>query len=191
MLFRVLGLLGLVFLSACATITTSPSQNLTVLTEPPGASCEIQRNNHHVAVVNPTPGTARIGKSTRDTTISCTREGHMPAQATLSPEFQPVTLGNVLIGGVVGIIVDVSTGAVAKYPDSVQLTLVPASFTSPEERAAYFTNRAAEIRREAEQQVATIRHGCEASSCGTRVAEAEASRDRFLTQLEEQRQRSL
>ncbi|MBP0444353.1 hypothetical protein J8J14_06130 [Roseomonas sp. SSH11] len=191
MLLRLCALIGLVFLSACATITTSPSQNLTVLTEPPGASCEIQRNSRHVAVVSPTPGTARIGKSVHDTTVTCTREAHLPAQATLTPEFQPVTLGNILIGGVVGLVVDVSTGAVSKYPETVQVTLIPASFPSPEDKAAYFAQRALEIRRATDLHLASIRQGCQGSDCDTRVAEAEAQRDRFLVQLEERRQQTL
>lgn len=191
MLLRVLGLIGVTFLSACATITTSPSQNLSVLTEPAGATCDIQRNGRHVATVNPTPGTARIGKSTRETTVSCTREGHMPAQAVLSPEFQPVVLGNILLGGVVGLVVDASTGAMSKYPDSVQLTLVPAAFPTAEARATYFTTRAAEIRQASDERVATIRRGCGETGCESQVTDAEANRDRFLAQLEEQRQKPL
>lgn len=184
MLPRLLGLIGLAFLSACATITTSPSQNLSVLTEPAGATCEIQRNGRHVATVNPTPGTARIGKSTSESTVSCTREGHLPAQAVLSPEFQPVVLGNILLGGVIGIIVDASTGAVAKYPDSVQLTLPPADFPTPEARAAYFTTRAAEIRRASDERTAAARKDCNSPSCDARAAEIEAERDRALARLE-------
>ncbi|MCR0984636.1 hypothetical protein [Roseomonas populi] len=190
MLLRLTALLGLVFLSACATITTSPSQDLTVLTEPPGADCRIERNSNLVATLEATPGQVRIGNSTRDTTVACAREGYTPAQAVLTPRFQPMLLGNALAGGVVGVIVDVSTGAAARYPDTVQMTMIPTSFASPEAKAAYFTGRSTEIRRAVDVQVTTIRQGCRSGTCDTEVAEAEASRDRFLTELEDLRQKT-
>ncbi|MBP0494125.1 hypothetical protein [Roseomonas indoligenes] len=190
MLLRLTALLGLVFLSACATITTSPSQDLTVLTEPAGAACQMERGGQPVAQLAQTPGTVRIGKSTRETTVSCTKEGHLPAQAVLSPEFQPVVLGNILIGGIVGLVVDASTGAIAKYPDTVQLTLVSAGFASPEARAAYFGDRAATIRREADERVAQMRRNCGSSGCESQVSDATANRDRSLAQLEDLRQKT-
>ncbi|WP_426954828.1 hypothetical protein [Muricoccus radiodurans] len=131
MLLRLASLVGLAFLPACATITTSPSQNVNVVTEPAGATCTFQRNGQTVGVVNPTPGTVRIGKSSRNTTVSCTREGHLTTEAVLTPEFQPMFLGNILIGGVVGIIVDASTGAVSRYPDALQITLPPDPAAQP------------------------------------------------------------
>ena len=39
-------------------------------------------------------------------------------------EFQPATIGNILIGGVIGIGVDSMTGAAMKYPTSVEVPLV-------------------------------------------------------------------
>jgi len=122
-LLRRLAVLLPLGLCACATITTSPSQDLAIATEPPGARCEVHRDGRFVGTLEATLGTLRIGKSSRDSVVTCTRPGHRPAQATLRPEFNPVTIGNVLLGGVVGIIVDASTGAVSRYPDSVQLVL--------------------------------------------------------------------
>ena len=53
------------------------------------------------------------------------------AVITLSSEFQAMTLGNVLIGGVVGIVVDAASGAAGRYPNSVTLTLAPPGGNAP------------------------------------------------------------
>jgi len=120
---RLVALLGIAVLPACATIVSSPSQDVAVLTEPPGAACTLARNGAPVGAVLATPGTVRIGRSARETTVACTRDGHQPAQAALPPGFNPWFLGNILLGGIVGIVVDVSTGAVNRYPDEVRLAL--------------------------------------------------------------------
>lgn len=123
------GLLAALFLAlvlpGCATITTSTNQSFTVLTEPDGARCELRRGDVLVAYVNPTPGTVQIGKSSRPMQVRCIREGHASAVMEVQPEFQPMFLGNILIGGLVGVIVDTSTGAIAYYPDTVRLALAP------------------------------------------------------------------
>jgi hypothetical protein len=124
-LLRATVLLGLAFLPGCATIVTTPSQDVAVTTEPAGAACTFHRNGQQVGALTATPGTVRIGKSGRETGVSCTREGYQPAQATLQPSLNPWFIGNILLGGIVGIIVDASTGAVSRYPESVQLAMTP------------------------------------------------------------------
>ncbi len=111
--------------SACATITTGTSHTMTVTTEPPGAACILARDGATVGAVNPTPGSVTISKSTRDLAVTCTRDGYAPAVQSVSASFQPATLGNLLLGGVVGIIVDASSGAANRYPDAVALSLQP------------------------------------------------------------------
>src|SRR4051794_15818214 len=98
-------LLGLL-LPGCATITSGTTATIAVMSEPPGATCRISRSGAVIAVANPTPGTATISKSTRDLAVDCSRSGNQPGAAVVQPEFQPMTLGNVLIGGLIGIAVD-------------------------------------------------------------------------------------
>lgn len=112
-------------LPACATITTGTSHNLTILTTPPGAACEIRRGGEVVGAVNPTPGSVRISKSGREMQITCNRAGMEQAQLAVAPGFQAATLGNILLGGLVGIVVDGATGAAATYPSSVTLAMAP------------------------------------------------------------------
>ncbi len=118
---RVLLLVGLVALSACASIVEGTEQSVTIMTEPSGAACKLERQGVVVSLVNPTPGTARIGKSKENVTVLCDKDGHESAAAPLASEFQAMTFGNLIFGGIIGVAVDAGTGAMNKYPDSVSL----------------------------------------------------------------------
>lgn len=115
----------------CATITTGTSHSLTIITEPEGAICELHRSGEIIGVVNPTPGTVRISKSSRDIEVRCRRHGLADANVTLSPDFQAMTLGNILIGGVVGVVVDAASGAVGRYPTSITIRMAPPGGNAP------------------------------------------------------------
>ena len=45
--------------------------------------------------------------------------------ATVEPGLQPWFLGNLLLGGILGIIVDAASGAVSLYPSSTNVVLQP------------------------------------------------------------------
>jgi hypothetical protein len=122
---RAAGLMLLLWLPACATVTTGTTQSIAVLTEPAGAMCQLTRDGTTIAVANPTPNTVTISKSSRELTVRCTRDGHQPAVATVSPEFQGATAGNLLLGGVVGIVIDAASGAASQYPPNINLVLAP------------------------------------------------------------------
>jgi len=110
-------------LSGCATITTGTSQTVLVETSPDGAVCRFSRNSKEVGIVNPTPGTLFIDKSSKPLSVICTREGYLPNFGDLKPNFAPMTLGNILLGGVIGIVVDAATGAGSKYDATITIEL--------------------------------------------------------------------
>lgn len=161
-------------LPACATITTGTSHNLTVLTEPPGATCELRRGDEVVGVVNPTPGSVRISKSSRDVIIRCRREGMADAVVTLSSELQAMTLGNILIGGVIGIAVDAASGAAGRYPNSVTLTLAPPGGNAPNAPQIDSLNARIEALR-------SLCAPAERLRCETEINRLEAERARLAT----------
>lgn len=120
---RLLCLFGLFLTSACASITQGTTQSVSVVTDPPGASCVISREGVQVATVNPTPGSIRVEKSSRSLDMSCTLENYEPGQTSIPASTDAMTAGNVLVGGVIGLAVDASTGAMNKYPPDVSLSL--------------------------------------------------------------------
>ncbi|MEL6373711.1 MAG: hypothetical protein AAFR04_07060 [Pseudomonadota bacterium] len=110
-------------LGGCATIVEGTSQKLTVNTAPQGANCVLNRNGERIGAVASTPGTVDISNSRHDILISCDRAGYSRTQATLNSRFQAMTLGNLLVGGVVGVVVDAGSGAMNKYDKAITIPM--------------------------------------------------------------------
>src|SRR6185436_19391524 len=102
---------AVILTSGCATIVKGRSQSVTVRTDPPGATCELSKQGQSLGVVNPTPGTVQLGKGAAALDVSCKRLGYLDATAKVSSSFQGWTLGNAILGGIVGIVVDAGSGA--------------------------------------------------------------------------------
>ncbi len=112
-----------VIITGCATITTGTTQSILVDTKPAGAICRFSREGKEIGVVNPTPGMFVIDKSVIPMSAICTKDGYFPTTGAVQSHFQPVTLGNVLLGGVVGVIVDTASGAQSIYEASITIDL--------------------------------------------------------------------
>ena len=186
---RIFAAFPLLALGACATVVDGTDQTVTVLTEPAGAECTLTREGDTVGAVNPTPGSVVLDKSRVDVSVACRKDGHVDGTAVLSSDFQAMTLGNVLIGGFIGVAVDTASGAMHKYPDSITVVLTPEEFASEEERDAFFERRKARIEANAETAVAELRKNCDPDQqdCDALAAKVEEKRDAELRALEEQR----
>jgi hypothetical protein len=119
--FAVLALVAL--LPACATVVDGTGDTVTLSTTPAGATCTVDRSGERVGAVAATPGSLRLSKSRHDLNITCTKEGYQPSTTTASSRFTGATFGNVLVGGVVGVVVDAASGANNRYPPDVRLDL--------------------------------------------------------------------
>jgi hypothetical protein len=62
----------------------------------------------------------------------------------MASEFQAMTFGNILFGGLIGVVVDAASGATHEYPPLVTITLVPELFASIAERDAFYEAHAPE-----------------------------------------------
>lgn len=132
-----LRLLLLLALPGCATIVHGANQNLTVTTNPPGASCRLERDGQVVGIANPTPATVRITKGKSDIIATCTREGHDSTTHNHISEFGGATFANVIAGGLIGVAVDAASGANYPYPPEFTINLQPtggAPVTQPEHK---------------------------------------------------------
>ena len=115
--------LSLLALSGCASIVSGSSQVVSVSTTPPGATCEVARRGAPLGVINATPGMVHIGKSAADLNVTCTKPGYETATAATPSSFNGWTFGNLILGGAIGIVVDVATGADFDYPPLVQVSM--------------------------------------------------------------------
>lgn len=122
-MLKALIVMPLALLSACATIVNGSSQTVTVSTTPASATCSLDRMGQRIAAIAATPASVRIDKSKNDLSVTCGKEGYQRATVVHSPSFSGATFGNLIAGGVIGVVVDASSGANYSYPTDIRLEL--------------------------------------------------------------------
>ncbi|WP_300295511.1 hypothetical protein, partial [Ferrovibrio sp.] len=115
-------------LGACSSLTEGTSQTLTFESDPPGAACELKRAGMIIGRAT-TPGTVLVQKTRADIEVTCRKPGYEDAVAQIPYDMAVSTIGNVLIGGGIGLIVDAASGASIKYNPVTSVTLVAKSGT--------------------------------------------------------------
>ena len=178
--------LATLVLPGCATIVKGTTQPVTINTEPAGAACNVVRDGGTIGVVDPTPGTVQIGKIHRPLYVNCKKSGYEDISQQVHSRFQTMTLGNILIGGIIGFGVDAMSGAMYEYPTGVMLALVPLAFGTPAERDEFYDKQRDGIVKESVELKDRIRAECKEDcdaklkvvdeALATRTAEIEARR---------------
>lgn len=112
-------------LSACGSMSGGAVQTVTVDTMPmPGASCTLT-NPKGVWHVPRTPGSVTLANSGYDLTVSCRDEHGAGGEVVAPAKLADVYLGNVLLGGAIGMAVDMSTGGAYTYDPRIIVTMRP------------------------------------------------------------------
>jgi hypothetical protein len=120
-----------VALSACATVIDGTKQPIAVSSTPvTGANCTLNNGRGGFWTVV-TPGTVTVHKAKKDLVIVCKKDGYADATVSVPSHFNGATVGNVLVGGLPGLIVDGATGADYDYPASADVPMVPAGTVTP------------------------------------------------------------
>ncbi len=111
--------ISLNFLTSCASIVEGDDQVVSIETPScPGASCKLI-NNQGTFYVAKTPGTVSLNKSASDLSIECTK-GDVTQIISSESSTEPWSFGNIIFGGLIGVIVDASTGAAYEYNAVIQ-----------------------------------------------------------------------
>lgn len=110
--------------ASCATITRGTSEQLQILSEPSGAEARTS-----MGFVCTTPCTLQVGRKD-EFVVTISKPGYEPAEVSVTTRVNPgggaAFAGNVLIGGVVGMAADATTGAgLDHFPNPVEVELVP------------------------------------------------------------------
>jgi hypothetical protein len=127
---------GATSLGGCASITEGTHQAITVNTNPPGASCVLNRKEGQIATIASTPGDVIIRKTKYDITVVCDKPGYQQATFMDHSGVEGMTFGNAILGGGIGWAIDSSTGSDNKYDSPVNVTLVPVQPAAPADAAA-------------------------------------------------------
>ena len=122
-------------LSACASIIEGGTDKINIATVPAtNATCTL--SNSRGSYDTYTPTSVSVKKSRSDLNIACAdpRSG-AKGQSTVASEVEPWAFGNILIGGLIGLGVDWTTGAAYNYPESasVPMTMPVAVAPTPTE----------------------------------------------------------
>jgi len=178
---------AVVLASGCATITKGTQQTVTVDTDPSGAVCTMSRDGAVVAVVNPTPGSVPVGKGAGAISVICKKASYQDAAGTLASEFQAMTFGNILLGGLIGVAVDAASGAMHEYPSMVKITLIPEEFADAAQRDAFFDRMKAQLRMEVAEVKERTQKVCRPEACANELAAVDAGMNSQLADIERRR----
>lgn len=121
---KILALFISVFLTGCASIIDGTSQEIVVNTNPPGASCVLNREGSPIARISETPGGTVVKKTKHDITILCNKQGYEEATFLNHSGVEGATFGNIVLGGGIGWAIDSASGADNKYTSPVNISLV-------------------------------------------------------------------
>lgn len=184
------GLFFTMIVSGCATLTKGGSQSVTVDTNPSGATCTLSKQGKTLAIINPTPGTVNIEKGKDTISVICKKDGYHDGAGTLSAEFQGMTFGNILFGGLIGLAIDAGSGAIHKYQPMLSLLLIPKEFSSTSERDVFFENMKAEYLSEHSKTISNISETCDARDdakkdfCLSQIKATEAAKEARLAEID-------
>ena len=131
-------------LTGCATIVSGTQQ--TVFIDTPhvnGAECKLNDSKNGSWYLPNTPGGVSVLKGNGPMNIICSKPGYETNSVSVDETFTGATLGNIILGGGIGIFVDAASGAAQHYPDKVIVWMQPKRFASGADRKAWENEKAA------------------------------------------------
>lgn len=176
--------------SACATVLGGTTQEVFIESEPAGAECKVDRLGANLGVVKPTPGRVNVSRSKDTMIVTCVRQGYEPSNEVLASSFTGATFGNILLGGIVGVVIDASSGANNKYPERIMVVLTPESFADEAARDRHFEAVKERLRASADAEIKRINDNCGATGqefCKIESQKVADVRDKALADIDKKR----
>lgn len=119
-------LAGGLLLVSCATIVSGTKQTVRITSSPSNAAVVIDGVN-----MGSTPLTTELTKK-RVHNVELKLDGYTPYKAALTKKFNPWFIGNIAFGGIIGVIVDASNGAINNLsPKAIDAQLEPDASYAP------------------------------------------------------------
>jgi uncharacterized protein YceK len=120
MKYSIFVMIAMVLLSGCATIVRDDSQPVSFSSDPQGATVLIDGTKKGI-----TPTTIMVKRKASKQFVRYDLVGYKSHTFTLEESISGMVLGNIIFGGVVGVIVDFVSGKGTNYQDSVHVRLTP------------------------------------------------------------------
>lgn len=107
-------------LTGCASIIHGSKQDVRVTSNPSGAVVRVNLNNQATT----TPGVLTLNRKEIGYVLTFEKQGYKPVEVSLRRTVDGWLFGNVLFGGVVGIVIDFASGSAYKLtPTEVEVVL--------------------------------------------------------------------
>lgn len=114
---------SLLSLNACATIVSGSDETVSVTTpDVQAANCKLQNGKGEWHVTS-TPGTTLVKTSTGAMLINCEKPGYENGSAVFGSNVKGWIFGNLAFGGIIGVIIDISTGAGFDYQKDMSVAM--------------------------------------------------------------------
>lgn len=118
--------LAISILPGCATVATGTTQSIYVDARKEGAqvteaSCTLNNDKGNWTVT--TPAAVTVARAYGDMRVQCRKNGHEDGSLTVASSTKGAVAGNILIGGLIGVGVDVISGAAYDYPYSFEVEM--------------------------------------------------------------------
>jgi hypothetical protein len=114
-----------VALTGCATITKGTTQSVALDTPgAPGAKCTLTSSSVG-SVTLVTPASVVLQKGSESVRVLCKKECFDDGVGIITSGTEAMAAGNIIAGGIIGLGVDAASGAMNKYNEQNQITMVP------------------------------------------------------------------
>lgn len=118
------GLIGALILAGCASITKGTTQDVAIDTpNVSGSLCTLTSNAIGTKTIT-TPAIVKLDKGRDAINVSCKKECYEDGVGIIPSNFEGMTAGNILLGGVIGLGVDAATGAMNQYQNQISIHMV-------------------------------------------------------------------
>ena len=133
----------------------------------------LDQRRTRIGTASPTPQTLIVDRGDEDIIVSCTKDGYITTKATLPSELEGMTFGNLIFGGLVGVVVDAASDANTQYPESIMVTLVPDNFSSETERDLFFDKMVSDALGKLKDAQQELTYRCESANRPQELCEAD------------------
>ncbi|MBI1953816.1 MAG: hypothetical protein HYS41_06820 [Candidatus Omnitrophica bacterium] len=107
-------------LAGCASIIHGSQQSVRVMSSPSGAVVRVNLNS----MATTTPGVLSLNRKEVGYVLTFEKQGYKPVEVSLRRTVDGWLFGNILFGGIVGIVIDFASGSAYKLtPDEVTMAL--------------------------------------------------------------------
>ena len=178
-------------LSGCATVVSDNDTKTHIATKPELASCELTGEDFRLVIKS--PGTVVLPSSAAPVTVACQTEGYKTTTDELDTSVDGWIFGNIILGGVIGAVIDGVRGAGMKYPEEILIILEPESFAGEAARDEFYDSRIADAEKEWERLFEKFEAQCsrraelQPHDCDKRLEKMRSDRDKEVAEIEERR----